>query len=161
MKKNSAPSSIFTNWKHFLACGFGSGASPWAPGTMGTVAAIPLYILVSWMHFWPFFILTCVMFTVGVWLCEVTSRDWNTHDHSSIVWDEIVGYFITMFGMPFNWKWIVLGFVFFRLFDIWKPWPISIADKKIKGGFGIMFDDVLAAIYALIVMHMILLVSLR
>jgi len=78
------------------------------------------------------------------------------HDHPGIVWDEIVGYFITMFMVPKEWMWIVSGFILFRFFDILKPWPISVADKQLKGGFGIMFDDVIAGIFALVVIQIAL-----
>jgi phosphatidylglycerophosphatase A len=78
------------------------------------------------------------------------------HDHSGIVWDEFVGFWITMIAVPVTWQWIVVGFVLFRLFDIVKPWPVKIADAKMKGGFGIMFDDVLAGLYALACIHIAL-----
>lgn len=151
--KPKAPKTIFTNWVHFLAFGFGSGMSPWAPGTMGTIVAIPLYLLFAWTPLWAYLLIVVVTFTVGVWLCEIAARDTGVHDHPGIVWDEIVGYFITMIGVPHTLKWIVMGFVLFRLFDIWKPWPIKAVDQQVKGGLGIMLDDVLAAIYALIIMQ--------
>lgn len=151
--KQRVPHSIWTNWIHYLACGFGSGAAPWAPGTMGTIVAVPLYYLVAGLSFVPYLILTIILFVVGTWLCDITARDFGVHDHASIVWDEFVGYFITMLAMPPRWYWIILGFCLFRLFDIWKPWPIGLLDKKVKGGLGIMLDDVLAGIYALIIIH--------
>lgn len=154
-KLNEIPPTIWTNWVHFLACGFGSGASPWAPGTMGTVIAIPFYLLFAGLSWFSFLILTIVMLVIGVWLCDVTAKDLGVHDHPSIVWDEIVGYFITMLGMPLNWKWVILGFILFRIFDIWKPWPISFLDKRVQGGLGIMLDDVVAAIFALFALHVI------
>ncbi len=89
-------------------------------------------------------------FAIGVYLCGYTSRALGEHDHSGIVWDEFVGFWITMIAVPATWQWILAGFVLFRLFDIVKPWPVKVADAKMKGGFGIMFDDVLAALYALV-----------
>jgi phosphatidylglycerophosphatase A len=91
---------------------------------------------------------TVVLFIAGIWICNVTARDFRVHDHSGIVWDEIVGYLITMAFIPFDWLWVALGFLFFRIFDILKPWPIRWLDRRIPGGMGIMLDDVLAGVYA-------------
>ena len=93
---------------------------------------------------------------MGVFLCDYTAKALNVHDHPGIVWDEIVGYFITMFMVPKSWLWIVIGFILFRVFDILKPWPISLADKKVHGGFGIMLDDVIAGVFALIIIQITL-----
>ena len=133
---------------HFLALGFGSGCAPKAPGTFGTLAAIPLYWLAQDLSLGIFVVLTALMFVLGIWLCERTAKDLGVHDHPAIVWDEIVGYFATMIAAPKGWLWIVLGFVLFRVFDILKPWPIKTVDRQVGGGFGIMFDDLLAAVYA-------------
>jgi len=134
---------------HFLAFGFGSGLMPKAPGTWGTLAAIPLYLLIQdWalIHYVPLVILLAVL---GFWICDVAAVDLKVHDHPGIVWDEIVGYLITMIAAPSGWLWIVIGFILFRIFDILKPWPIRWVDKKVKGGFGIMLDDILAGVMAL------------
>lgn len=145
------PQKARPNWRnpiHLLAFGFGSGASPKAPGTVGTVVAVLLYLPLSLLS-WPLYLLVLVAATLlGVWLCEVTARDLGVHDHGGIVWDEFVGYWITMFLAPAGWFWIVLGFALFRLLDILKPWPIKWADARITGGLGIMLDDVLAGIMA-------------
>jgi phosphatidylglycerophosphatase A len=133
-----------------LAFGFGSGLSPKAPGTMGTLAAVPLYLLLSQLPLWLYLAIVIAGFGLGVVICSQASKLLQVHDHGGIVWDEIIGYWLTMVLAPPGWWWIVAGFVLFRVFDILKPWPISIADKKISGGFGIMIDDVLAAVYALI-----------
>ena len=93
---------------------------------------------------------------VGVFLCDYTSKALGVHDHSGIVIDEIAGYLITMIAVPFDWLWIVLGFILFRFFDILKPWPISWLDKNLQGGAGIMLDDVLAGIFSLICLHVII-----
>jgi len=134
---------------HFLGFGFGSGLSPYAPGTFGTLAAIPVYLLmIHFLPMWLYIFLTLVFLLIGVKICDKVSNDLQTHDFSGIVWDEIVGYLITMMFFPFSWTAVLLGFVLFRVFDILKPWPISWLDKKVAGGLGIMLDDVLAGIFA-------------
>ncbi len=148
MNRNSAPRSVWCNPVHFLAFGFGSGAMPFAPGTFGTLAALPIYLLMVPLSLWAYLAVVLVMTLLGVWLCHVTSRDLGVHDHGGIVWDEIVGYLITMIAAPPGWQWIVAGFVLFRFFDIIKPWPIGWADRRVHGGLGIMLDDVLAAVLA-------------
>ncbi len=148
MSKNSAPSSVWRNPIHFLAFGFGSGAMPFAPGTFGTLAALPVYLLMQPLNLWVYLAVVVVMLLVGIWLCHVTSRDLGVHDHAGIVWDEIVGYLITMIAAPSGWQWMVAGFVLFRFFDIIKPWPIGWVDRRVHGGLGIMLDDVLAGVLA-------------
>ena len=153
---NRAPSSVWRNPIHFLAFGLGSGAAPWAPGTVGTAAAVIPYLL--WFQYWSigwFLALIVVTFVVGVWLCEKTSEDLGVHDHSGIVWDEFVGYWLTMFLAPQGWEWALVGFVLFRFFDVLKPWPVKWADRRVAGGFGIMVDDLLAGIYAWIVLQVL------
>lgn len=140
---------------HWLAFGFGSGCSPWAPGTIGTLAAIPVYLLLQATSLWMYLLITMLMFLIGIWLCGETTKKLGVHDHSGIVWDEIVGYLVTMIAAPQGWLWIVTGFVLFRIFDILKPWPISIADKRISGGFGIMIDDIIAGIFAFTALQII------
>ena len=147
---------LLRNPLHLLSLGFGSGLAPFAPGTFGTLVAIPLYLPLAQLSL-PWYLLTVVAgFGVGIYLCQYTSDALGVHDHSAIVWDEIVGYWITMTAVPLAWQWILLGFMLFRLFDIVKPWPVKLADKRMKGGLGIMFDDVLAGLYALAGMHLAL-----
>lgn len=134
---------------HWLAFGFGSGLAPKAPGTAGTLAAIPLYLLLAQLPLAAYVLALAVSFALGVYLCEKTSRDMGVHDHPGIVWDEFVGYWITMLAAPAGWIWVVLGFVLFRIFDVLKPWPIRWLDEHVHGGFGIMIDDVLAGVMAL------------
>lgn len=154
---NRAPASIWRNPVHFFAFGLGSGAAPWAPGTVGTAAAVIPYLL--WIQFlsplW-FGLLLLVTFVIGVWLCERTSEDLGVHDHSGIVWDEFVGYWLTMFLAPQGWEWALVGFILFRFFDVLKPWPVKWADRRVAGGFGIMVDDVLAGVYAWIGMQILI-----
>lgn len=134
-----------------LAFGFGSGLSPKAPGTVGTLAAVPLWLLINPLSPWLYWLIVFVAFVLGVYLCGAAAKALNTHDHGGIVWDEFVGFWIVMpFLPPHLWS-IVWGFVLFRLFDILKPWPINWLDKKIHGGLGIMLDDVVAGIYAALV----------
>jgi len=147
---------LLRNPLHCLAFGFGSGLAPVAPGTFGTLVAVPLYLLLSQLT-WPLYIAAVVAgFIVGVFICEYTSKALGVHDHGAIVWDEIVGFWITMIAVPPTWQWILAGFMLFRLFDIVKPWPIQTVDTRIKGGIGIMLDDVLAGLYALICLQIAL-----
>jgi phosphatidylglycerophosphatase A len=143
-----APASIWRNPIHFLAFGFGSGAMPVAPGTFGTLAALPIYWFMQPLSLWAYLAVVLAVCVVGVWLCDVTSRDLGVHDHGGIVWDEIAGYLITMIAAPAGWQWMLVGFVLFRIFDILKPWPIGWVDRRVHGGLGIMLDDVLAAVFA-------------
>lgn len=148
MSRNSAPPSVWRNPIHFLAFGFGSGAAPYAPGTFGTLAAVPIYLLLLPLNPWAYLVVVLAITLVGIWLCHVTSRDLGVHDHAGIVWDEIAGYLITMIAAPPGWPWIIAGFILFRIFDIIKPWPIGWVDRRVHGGLGIMMDDVLAAVFA-------------
>jgi len=147
--------TVMTNPVHFLAFGFGSGLAPVAPGTFGTLMAIPLYLLMMQMSLVPYLIIVAIVCITGIWICDKSSKLLGVHDHGGIVWDEFAGFFITMIAAPAGWVWIVIGFVFFRIFDIWKPWPISLLDKKVDGGLGIMIDDIVAGIYALICIQLL------
>lgn len=134
---------------HLLATGFGSGMFPWMPSTKGSLAAIPLWCLLVQLP-WQLYSLA-VMFSLcmGVYFCHQTARDMGVHDHGCIVWDEFVGMWITMMALPVNdWRWVLAGFLLFRLLDIWKPWPIRWFDRKVHGGMGIIIDDVVAGIIA-------------
>ena len=132
-----------------LGLGLGSGCARRAPGTAGTVLAVPLCWLAQYaLSPWGFAALTAVLCLVGVGICGRSARLLGVHDHPAIVWDEIAGLFITLVGAPQGWPWLVAGFALFRLFDILKPWPISLADRRLSGGFGIMADDILAGLAA-------------
>lgn len=155
LKPNRLPAPIWNSPARILACGFGSGASPYAPGTVGTLAAIPLYLLLQPLPIAIYLWTTAVLFAVGIWACHVTARSFGVHDHGGIVWDEFVGYLLTMAAAPRGWHWVVLGFVIFRLFDILKPWPVRWLDRHVAGGFGIMLDDLAAGAYALAAMQLI------
>ena len=138
----------FRSPMQFMAFGFGSGLSPKAPGTVGTLAAVPLYWLIAdWnLLYYSAFVVAAAL--LGIWICAVASRQLQVHDHPGIVWDEFVGYWITMWAMPVDWLWMIAGFLVFRVYDIAKPWPVSYLDRKVGGGFGIMIDDVIAGIMA-------------
>lgn len=153
-KHNTALEKIrLSNPIHFLATGFGSGLFPWIPGTIGTLAAVPLYLAIVSLSVSLLYWVIVVAFFVGIYLCSRTAKDMGTHDHGAIVWDEFVGFWITMLLVPVtHWKTVLAGFVLFRFFDMLKPWPISWIDKKIHGGFGIMFDDVVAGLMAMLVL---------
>lgn len=159
MAVNPSPlfSELLKNPVHLLAFGFGSGLSPKAPGTAGTVAAIPFYLL--WVHVLPniyaYAAMLLVATLVGFYLCGKTAKDLGVHDHGGIVWDEFVGFWLTMMFAPAGWFWLIAGFVLFRFFDVIKPWPIGWLDKKVSGGVGIMIDDIVAGIFALIVLLII------
>ena len=119
------------------------------PGTFGTLAAIPLYLLLQPLALGPYLLLTLLFFVLGVWACRLTSEAMGVHDHPSLVWDEVVGYLITMAWAPAGWSWVLLGFVLFRLFDIWKPGPIGRADAR-GDALGVMLDDIIAGVFAAI-----------
>ncbi len=126
-----------------------------APGTWGTLAAIPVYFLLAQSHPSIYLLCTILAFILGVWVSERVTQDLGVQDYKGIVWDEVVGYLITMFLAPVGWVWIICGFILFRIFDIWKPQPIRFVDQKIKGGLGVMLDDVLAAIPAWLIMQLL------
>ncbi|HWV14704.1 MAG TPA: phosphatidylglycerophosphatase A [Cellvibrio sp.] len=151
--KNPTFKELLANPHHFFAFGFGSGLARKAPGTFGTLAAIPIYWLIQDLS-WPLYLSwLLVTFALGVYWCDRSAKQLGVHDHGGIVWDEFVGFWITMFLVPKSWLFLLLGFLLFRLFDIVKPWPISWVDRKVGGGFGIMVDDVLAGIYACALLH--------
>ena len=131
-----------------LAFGFGSGLSQKAPGTMGTLAAIPLWWLLAQLPLSTYLVVVLVAAVAGILICGRAADRLGVHDHGGIVWDEFVGFWIAMAALPVTWQSLILGFVLFRLFDILKPWPISWLDRRVSGGFGIMIDDVIAGLAA-------------
>jgi len=148
--------SLGRNPIHWIAFGFGSGLAPVAPGTFGTVVAIPLFLVMNGLALWQYLAVVLVLLVAGIWICGYTARGLGVHDHPGIVWDEIVGYLITMTAAPAEWLWMLVGFALFRLFDIWKPWPIRFFDQSVGGGVGIMVDDVFAACYAFTVLQLLI-----
>lgn len=145
----------------WLACGFGSGLTPVAQGTFGSLAALLPWLLLRQLSLPLYVLVLLVGFAIGVWACDIAGRALGVDDHRSLVWDEFIGQWIaliplllpallpTRFSM---WWWLLAGFVLFRLFDVWKPWPIRWMDRHLKGGMGVMVDDVVAGIFAAIVL---------
>jgi len=140
---------------HALAFGFGSGLAKKAPGTFGTLAAVPIFLLLSLLPLWAYLIVVLAACTYGVYLCEKTAEDMQVHDDPSIVWDEFAGFWITMIAIPVSFTTVVIGFALFRFFDILKPWPIDWIDRNVSGGLGIMLDDIVAGLMALGCLHLI------
>lgn len=142
---------ILTTPEHFMAWGFGSGLAPKAPGTFGTLVGLPFYFALAWLPL-PAYLAACaLLFVFGCWVCGRSAHLLQVHDHGGIVFDEIVGFCIT--AVPLVWLsgspwWLLAAFGLFRFFDIIKPWPIRWLDAKVHGGFGIMVDDAIAAIFS-------------
>ncbi len=140
----------------WIASGFGAGFSPFAPGTAGSLAAFIPWLFLRGLP-WPFyFALVAIAFAIGVWASNVIVATLRIEDPGVIVWDEFVGQWIALmpllWGGSRDWYGPIAAFVLFRLFDIWKPWPVSWADRRIDGGLGVMLDDVLAGFYAAILL---------
>jgi len=139
----------------WIACGFGSGLSPWAPGTVGSFAALLPWLALRDLPWSYYLAVTVLAFALGTWASNVAIARLRIDDPGVVVWDEFVGQWIALLPLviaPRAWPWMFLGFALFRLFDIWKPWPVSWADRRIKGGLGVMLDDVVAGFYAAIVL---------
>ena len=135
--------------QHFFALGFGSGLAPVAPGTFGSIASWPLYLLLSvWLTPMQVLLLACVLFAVGVHFCTVAGKALGVVDHGAIVWDEIVACLLLYAAIPQTWLSQLVALGLFRFFDILKPWPIRWFDQKWKNGFGVMWDDLVAALMA-------------
>jgi phosphatidylglycerophosphatase A len=145
-------------WSHpanFFALGFGSGLAPKAPGTFGTLAALPLYLFwLQGLSLPSFLVVIALSFLLGIWLCDAAASNLGVHDHPGIVWDEFVGLWVSCIALPAGWPWLLAAFVLFRFFDILKPWPIRWLDRKVPGGLGIMVDDLLAGLFALAVIQL-------
>jgi phosphatidylglycerophosphatase A len=145
---------------HFIAFGFGAGLAPFAPGTFGTLLALPLFWLFQ-PHVAPlaFLLLIALLFGLGVWACEMTGRALGVHDHGGMVWDETVAFLLVLFFTPAALLWQAAAFALFRAFDILKPQPIRHFDRTLKSGFGAMFDDLIAALYTLIILAVARMIS--
>lgn len=154
-KKKLTVKQILSDPMLLLAFGFGSGLAKKMPGTMGTVAAVPIYLAFIQLNVWLYSALVVIVTVAGIWICEDAAEKLGEHDFGGIVWDEIAGLLITMWFVPFSWFTLLIGFILFRVFDIIKPWPIKWVDQKVSGGFGIMLDDVLAGVLAAAVLYFI------
>lgn len=147
---------LFSHPVHFLSLGFGSGLSKKAPGTFGTLIGMPIFFLIYGFSLTQQLLVITALFGVGIYLCAFTGKAIGVVDHGSIVWDEIVAIMLVLTFTPLQWPWWLAAFLLFRLFDIWKPYPIRMLEAKYKNGFGVMFDDLLAAIYAIACLQAIL-----
>jgi phosphatidylglycerophosphatase A len=145
---------LFSHPLHFLSLGLGTGLFPKAPGTAGTLLGFPLFWAIIYLPLVQQWLALILLFVLGIWCCAFTGRALGVSDHGAIVWDEIVAMAAILVTVPMTWIWWVAAFVLFRLFDIWKPFPISWADKHIGGGFGVMLDDGLAAAMAILVLQL-------
>ena len=142
------PRSALRDPVHLLALGFGSGLAPVAPGTFGSVVGLLLGLAVAPLGWWTALSVTVLVTVAGVWICGESARRLGVHDHPAIVWDEVAGMMIVLLAAPRTWWGIALAFALFRLLDVWKPWPIREVDHGMRGGLGIMLDDVMAALMA-------------
>lgn len=164
------PGTILRDPVHLLAFGFGAGLSPVMPGTVGTLVGIPFFLVMYWLP-WPVYLgLTALLFAAGILLCSESARRLAAHDHPGIVWDEIVGFLVAMTPLIPDllggsssaplWFWIIAGFLAFRLFDIVKPPPIRQIDRRVHGGIGIMLDDLIAGLFAAVLLALLTLPGL-
>jgi phosphatidylglycerophosphatase A len=141
---------------HFIALGFGAGLSPFAPGTAGTLLAIPIWWLIGGAYEPKvLFGFLALLFGAGVWACERTGRDLGVSDHGAMCWDEIVAFLLVLAMVPEDPWWQAAAFFLFRAFDVVKPPPIRQFEMRFKGGFGVMFDDILAAGYTLLILSLV------
>lgn len=147
---------LFQHPAYFFGLGFGSGLAKKAPGTFGSLVGLPLFWLIAAFSFPIQLAMITALFIIGIYFCDVTGKALGVVDHGGIVWDEIVAMMLVLTFAPMQWQWWLVAFLLFRLFDIWKPYPIRQCDAKLKNGFGVMFDDLLAAIYAIISLKVLL-----
>jgi len=135
-----------------LAFGFGTGLSPKAPGTVGTLLAVALFPLLATLSLPCYMLVLAVTIVAGIWICGRAAKTLGVHDHGGIVFDEVAGLWLAMASFPASWPWMLAGFLLFRFFDIVKPWPIRWLDRRVGGGFGIMVDDLLAGAFAWLIL---------
>jgi phosphatidylglycerophosphatase A len=145
---------LLSNPVYLLSFGFGSGLAKKAPGTFGTIVGLPMYLLLEpHLNLFMMLALITVLFAIGIWFCDKTGEALGVNDYKGIVWDEIVAMMLVMTCTPPGYVWAIVAFAAFRFFDIFKPFPISFFDKNYHNGFGVMFDDILAAGYAILVLE--------
>lgn len=150
----------------WVACGFGSGLTPVAQGTFGSLLALLPWLALSRLPMMAYLLVLIIGFVIGVWVCDIAGRLLGVADHRSVVWDEFIGQWIALiplvgFTAPgvagaHWWMMLLAGFVLFRIFDVWKPWPISWLDRRMKGGLGVMIDDVVAGVFAAVALAVLI-----
>ena len=148
----------FALWKypvHFLAYGFGTGLMPIMPGTFGSLVGVAFFWFMAPLAPLSYAGIVTGLAIAGVFICGQTARDLGAVDPGFIVWDEIVGLLVAIYLMPRDWRWMVNGFILFRLFDVWKPYPIRAVEENLGGGLGIVMDDVLAGLYTLAILQLV------
>ncbi len=148
------PQAVWEKPLYFIGFGLGSGAIPFAPGTFGTLLAIPFYLLLAKLSLIAYVIFLVIFIAFSSWVSERLSKEIKLHDHPGMNIDEFAGFFVTMLNAPLGWGWVVLGFILFRLFDIFKPWPIRYIDENVHGGFGMILDDVVAGLFACFIIQL-------
>lgn len=144
------PRDVVATPHGFIALGFGSGLAPIAPGTAGSLVALPLMFLIKPLPWWGVLIVLAAAFLLGLWACQRAGDDLGVTDHGSIVWDEFIGMWITLLLVPLNGFTLLVGFFAFRFFDIVKPWPVRTLERRLGGALGVIVDDMAAGIYALL-----------
>lgn len=153
------PAKNATDWAAvIIATGLGSGYSPVAPGTAGTILAVPLYILLTFylqISLISYLIFTLIIIIIGSITAQRAGKHFGQVDAGHIVIDEIAGFLVTMTGITLSWPSLLVGFALFRIFDIWKPWPVRYFDRNVANGFGVVMDDVVAGLYALLIMQLL------
>ena len=152
---NLSSKQILTDPVLFLAFGFGAGLAKKAPGTFGTLVAIPVYLVLVQVNLVVYSLCTILVILSGIWICGRAAEKLGEHDFSGIVWDEIAGFLVAMWLVPFSWQTVITGFILFRVFDIFKPWPINWIDSKVHNGLGIMLDDLIAGLFAGLILVLI------
>ncbi len=159
MKRNRPPLRLLKHPLGWLASGFGSGYAPIAPGTVGSAVALIPWLWLRELPAWQYLAVVGAFFALSVWAAEWVIRSIQTDDPSVVVADEWVGQWVALFLAPVGGVWVLLGFVLFRVFDVWKPWPVRWADRELHGGFGAMFDDLLAGVYAFLALQALVLLN--
>jgi phosphatidylglycerophosphatase A len=149
------PAFAFSHPAHAIAFGFGAGLAPFAPGTAGSALGWAIGWALGPLHAGIWFFMILILFALGVWACEVTGRNLGVADHGGMVWDEVVAFLLVLSVVPRELAWQAAGFVLFRFFDIAKPPPIRRLERRFGGGFGVMFDDIVAAAYTLLVLAVV------
>ena len=152
---NLTSKHILTDPVLFLAFGFGAGLAKKAPGTFGTLGAPPVSLVYMHGNFVVYTLATVLVILSGIWICGSAAKKLGEHDFSGIVWDEIAGFLVTMWLVPFSWPTVIIGFILFRVFDVFKPWPINWIDSKVHNGLGIMLDDLIAGLFAGVILVLI------